>query len=343
MLVAIDDTDSRERMCTTYLIYRIISENRYDVIGEPELVRLNPNIGYKTRGNGALNIELGHGKGEKAVIGKSSGKNIYGYAEIEEDPDRDELMDYISSIVEEFYVKDDDKTNPGIVISPNKFHKDLYSIALQDDISIQFIENYLNGRAMYRKFKTGHGIIGSAASLAWPGLRYTYELLDYRYPHYTSLDHDEKMEISKIPEKYVSTFNNIDLQNKYPAIFPKPKTPVVFGIRGIDRNDLIKIYEEIQNFHKIEDNGYIIYKTNQGTDDHIIHEPDYLSNMGSYAVTGVISGNPYTIEGGHSFVSLNYKNMDIKLAAFCIALFFRFQVFQLCKSNYKTPLWFPDP
>ncbi len=316
MFVAIDDTDSQDRMCTTYLIYKIISENRYDVIGEPALVRLNPNIGYKTRGNGALNIELGRGKGKKTVIGKVSGGYLYSYDEIAEEPDRNELMDYISSIVDEFYVRDNDKTNPGIVISQNKFHEDLYSIALQEDISLQFMENYLNGRAMYRKFKTGHGIIGSAASLAWPGLRYTYELLDYRYPHYTSIEHDEKMEISKVPEKYNSTFNNIDLQNKYPAIFPTPKTPVILGIRGVARNDLMDIYEEIKNYHNIDDEGYIIYKTNQGTDDHIIHEPDYLSDMGSYAITGVISGQPYTIEGGHSFATLNYKNGDIKLAAF---------------------------
>ena len=37
MYVAIDDTDSQDRMCTTYLIYEIISRSKYDVIGDPEL------------------------------------------------------------------------------------------------------------------------------------------------------------------------------------------------------------------------------------------------------------------------------------------------------------------
>jgi tRNA(Ile2)-agmatinylcytidine synthase len=316
MYVAIDDTDSQDRMCTTYIIYKIISENKYDIIGEPRLVRLNPNIGYKTRGNGALNICLGKGEGRKEVIGRTNGKIIYSYTKIKEEPDKEDLIDYVSSMVEEFYVKDNDNTNPGVVVSHNKFNRELYSLALEEDINLHFIENFLEGRAMYRKFRNGHGIIGSAASLAWPEDRYTYELLDYRYPHYDDIDHDEKMEISKLPEKYASTFNNIDFQNKYPAIFPKPKTPVIFGVRGIVKNDLINIYEEIQKNHKIEDEGYIIYKTNQGTDDHIICDPNYLSDMGSYAVTGVISGNPYTIEGGHSFTSLNYKNMEFRLAAF---------------------------
>ncbi len=79
MYVAIDDTDSQDRMCTTYLIYEIISRSKYDVIGDPELVRLNPNIGYKTRGNGALNINLGKGTGKKSIIGKTNGKYVYSY------------------------------------------------------------------------------------------------------------------------------------------------------------------------------------------------------------------------------------------------------------------------
>ncbi len=316
MYVAIDDTDSQDRMCTTYLIYEIVSRGKYDVIGDPELVRLNPNIGYKTRGNGALNINLGKGVGRKSIIGKIGGKFIYSYEKIAEEPDGYKLMDFVSSIVEEFYVKDDEKTNPGIVISSNRFDKELYGKALQEDISIEFIENYLSGRALYRKIKTGHGIIGSSASLAWHRERYTYELLDYRYPHYEDISHKEKMEISTIPESFRSTFNNIDIKNKYPAIFPKPKTPVIFGVRGINRDDLITTYDKIQETHNIDDQGYIIYKTNQGTDDHIMPEPDYLSNMGSYSLTGIVSGNPYTIEGGHSFADFKYKNMEIKLAAF---------------------------
>ncbi|WP_337860731.1 tRNA(Ile)(2)-agmatinylcytidine synthase [Ferroplasma sp.] len=316
MYVAIDDTDSQDRMCTTYTIFDIISRGKYDIIGDPELVRLNPNISYKTRGNGALNINLGKGNGKRSITGKISGKYIYSYEKLREEPDQNELMDFISSIVEELYVKDSEKTNPGIVISGDRFEKTLYSKALQEDISINFIEKYLAEKAIYKKIKTGHGIIGSSASLAWPGQKYTYELLDYRYPHYGAISHDEKIMISLIPEEYQTTFNNVDLENNYPAIFPKPKTPVIFGVRGVDKNDLISIYGKIQEKHKIDDQGYIIFKTNQGTDDHILIEPDYLSNMGSYSATGIISGNPYTIEGGHSFVEMKYKNYKIKLAAF---------------------------
>ncbi len=62
-VVGLDDTDSRERgMCTTY--------PRYARRGDPErrreverllLVRLNPAVEHKTRGNAALAVQYGLG------------------------------------------------------------------------------------------------------------------------------------------------------------------------------------------------------------------------------------------------------------------------------------------
>ncbi len=64
MYIAVDDTDSQNEMCTTYIISQIARKTHYDIIGYPELVRLNPNISHKTRGNGALNINIGTGAGK---------------------------------------------------------------------------------------------------------------------------------------------------------------------------------------------------------------------------------------------------------------------------------------
>jgi len=57
--VGIDDTDSRKGMCTTYLAViamERIEEEVGKVIGLPRLIRLNPTIPYKTRGNGAVSF-----------------------------------------------------------------------------------------------------------------------------------------------------------------------------------------------------------------------------------------------------------------------------------------------
>src|ERR671922_161820 len=56
--VAFDDTDSRGGRCTTHLAFKVAEHLKKkmgaELIDYPLLVRLNPNIPWKTRGNGAL-------------------------------------------------------------------------------------------------------------------------------------------------------------------------------------------------------------------------------------------------------------------------------------------------
>ena len=63
--VGVDDTDSLQGMCTTFLATEIIRDltEDFDLIGYPRLVRLNPNIPWKTRGNGAVCLRFGAGVG----------------------------------------------------------------------------------------------------------------------------------------------------------------------------------------------------------------------------------------------------------------------------------------
>ena len=82
-LIGIDDTDSRTGACTTHLMVHFIlraMELGWDVIGYPRLVRLNPNIPYKTRGNGALCVELGRGAGTRMLIGRWGEADLYGWS-----------------------------------------------------------------------------------------------------------------------------------------------------------------------------------------------------------------------------------------------------------------------
>ena len=63
MYVAVDDTDSINGNCTTFLATEIIRElsSDLDLIGNPRLVRLNPATPWKTRGNGSLVMRFGEG------------------------------------------------------------------------------------------------------------------------------------------------------------------------------------------------------------------------------------------------------------------------------------------
>ena len=83
--IGIDDTDSLEGGCTTWLITEIIAElSDFDLISPPRLVRLNPNVPWKTRGNGALALVFGEGLGSKEIIGRIGQKEIFIYKNYKE-------------------------------------------------------------------------------------------------------------------------------------------------------------------------------------------------------------------------------------------------------------------
>ena len=58
--IGFDDTDSRNGMCTTFLAYKIVEylkKEHTEFLDYPYLIRFNPNIPWKTRGNGAVAID----------------------------------------------------------------------------------------------------------------------------------------------------------------------------------------------------------------------------------------------------------------------------------------------
>src|SRR3972149_9091833 len=95
MIIGIDDTDSKEGMCTTYLAAVLIEKLKgYGVInGFPLLVRLNQNIKYKTRGNAAIAIPFN----------------------LKKEEDADDVKHSIIKAVEEMAVLSEENTNPGVV------------------------------------------------------------------------------------------------------------------------------------------------------------------------------------------------------------------------------------
>src|SRR4029079_15923736 len=59
--IAFDDTDSRAGRCTTHLAFKVterLKKMGAELVDYPLLIRLNPNIPWKTRGNGAVCLRL---------------------------------------------------------------------------------------------------------------------------------------------------------------------------------------------------------------------------------------------------------------------------------------------
>jgi len=205
--VGIDDTDSKLGMCTTYLA-AVLAERLgpFGLHGYPRLIRLNPNIKYKTRGNAALCLVLEHGPVE-------------------------EVERIVVRAVEEYARFDDENTNPGVVIHEGEVPSDVSAFALRVVRDVVEIPEALllaerHGMRVHR-FKNGRGVIGALASIGLDLYDHTYELLAYRMPgNYGKPRWLDRESVYRMDEAtYPDTWDNVDLRNKVVVFSPAHAGP----------------------------------------------------------------------------------------------------------------------
>ena len=217
LYIGIDDTDSPDGMCTTYLASQIINkfkENGIELVGYPRLIRLNPFARFKTRGNGGVSFKIindGNGDIARKIV-------------LEE--------------VEKLSMFDCDNTNPGVIFYEGEITPEMQDYAFRaiyEFITIKEAEEF--GKSVgceIHKFKKGRGIIGSIAAISLPLDDFTYELLAYRdsknYGTKRQINYESvyMMDEATFPD----TFENIDYSQNYIAIEPKTPCPILYGIRS---------------------------------------------------------------------------------------------------------------
>src|SRR2546425_12013179 len=112
--IGVDDTDSLRGMCTTFLATEIVRDltTDFDLIGYPRLVRLNPNIPWKTRGNGAICVCVGRGRGNAVVAGSVEACPVRVYPQRRAGPEPHDVVERISALIERWSDVEADGTEP---------------------------------------------------------------------------------------------------------------------------------------------------------------------------------------------------------------------------------------
>jgi len=333
--LGIDDTDSRDGMCTTHLAGDIIRElNRHgmNIIGMPRLVRLNPNIPWKTRGNGAIAIQFGRGGGKKKEIGYIDGKR-YCYSKKISDGKAsvDEIMDAIDKLVKKKAMLDNEQTNPGLVISKKKPPYRLYKKAVRSIVTVNEVRDILESmNASYIPYKNGRGLIGASSAISWRPYDRTYELITYRNGGKRWVDKESVKKMDKILKK---TFDNYDYRNKHVQITPNSPCPIMYGIRGDDENELPEAMNIVTSG---KTKRWLLFKTNQGTDEHLQRKKiKDVKPYESVIVTGKVCRVPRTIKGGHVIFSICDDN-EIECAAYEPTKNFRINAMHLYMGDKIT-------
>ena len=314
MFVGLDDTDSLSGGCTTYLASLMMdklglfgdSEPEDDAslpknrkfVNYPHLIRLNPNIPYKTRGNGAIAFWVPDGMVDKAR--ELVFKFVAGQARL-----------------------DEENTNPGIAFvrdySKLMLLENLYKKAVSEHVTLREVEKiaYEIGAEIYG-FNNGRGVIGALSSIgATLCDDHTFELLAYRLKKNYGLE--KKIDIDSVrnmnKRMFPKVFDSIDPQTGQLLLTPKGYDPVFCGIRGESAQEvnrawnMIKIQEEIERIQ--------IFVSNQATDAHLREKKiKQIKPYDCVTVKGVVSKKPTTIQGGHVLFGLQDDSSSIECAAY---------------------------
>ncbi|MDD1666172.1 MAG: tRNA(Ile)(2)-agmatinylcytidine synthase [Methanomicrobiales archaeon] len=293
MWIGIDDTDSLLGMCTTYLaavlIRRLIARGFY--LRQARLIRLNPNVPWKTRGNAAIALEV---EGDPEVA--------FGVA---------------SRCVEEMADLSAEATEPGVAVSETKPPAAFYEKALRSFCERgEAVDALEAAGAMYRGWKGGRGLIGATAAIASTLPDSTWELLVYRRPDVwggpRAIDRGSFFlaDTATAP----GTWDTVDRENDVVVCSPHTPDPVLFGIRGKSPCSV----SLARAFIRTEPPGVEqIYLTNQGTDCHLVEGAiGELAEGHSYRVRGIVHGRAVTGRGGHVSLPIGEGELTLRCMAY---------------------------
>jgi tRNA(Ile2)-agmatinylcytidine synthase len=300
--VAFDDTDSREGKCTTHLAFKVVEhlkkKQRAQLTDYPLLIRLNPNIPWKTRGNGAVCLRL-------------------------KVQDTEKIIDYVKHVVEEGSAVGCG-ANPGIAFLESEYVprklREFTAHAMCDVISRQMSEKVAKAEGVqYFTFGNGQGLVGALGAIGCTlEGDHTFELITYRKQRNWGKPRKiDKQSIIKFSvNTYPHTFNNYDLNQRRILIAPHSPDPVYFGIRGESPNIVQSALQVLHLGEEIE--GCTIFRSNQGTNMHLQNEIK-IATVKAYTagyVKCTVSSKPHTIEGGHVIFAVKQDDAEMSAAVY---------------------------
>jgi tRNA(Ile2)-agmatinylcytidine synthase len=304
MHIGLDDTDSPRKGCTTYVAALLVEKLQRlgaEFIDYPNLVRLNPNVPWKTRGNGALCLRIKYNES-----------------------DEDEIKQTVVGTVEERADLGYKGTDPGIVFFEwTRIPKEVKTFSKNAVTGIVSLDNALKLLKRFKAeavgFKKCRGIIGGLAAVG-ETLQgdYTFEILVYRtsenYGLKRRVDESSIVEMDKATAPY--TFNNVDQEKDRVLITPRGPDPILLGIRGETPEIVKKAFEMVKPLEPVE--RWVIFRTNQGTDAHLkrVKQLSQIKPYNPVIGRGTVVANPKTVPRRHVIFSIKDESTQVDCAAY---------------------------
>ncbi|QPV64954.1 DUF1743 domain-containing protein [Halosimplex litoreum] len=302
-VIGLDDTDSRERgMCTTYVAASLAEriEAAGASVDRRVLVRLNPGVEHKTRGNAALAVHTGLGADRALALAR-------------------EHLDLAETA--------DPRTNPGVVVAPGDPERVPEEVAAFARAAVRDYHDVddavdLAAECGYQTAYAGNGRgrIGALAAVgAWRAFDdWSYECISYRERDRWGTDRevDRESVFAAADAASPDAWDTVDRGEGYPVCVPRTPCPILYGIRGDDSETVRRVADAIDGEAVA---SRALFVTNQGTDAHL-RDADGFADADegrAYRVDGEVVTEPETREGGHVFATLRSADgEDAEIAAF---------------------------
>ncbi|MFP3216544.1 MAG: DUF1743 domain-containing protein, partial [Vulcanisaeta sp.] len=217
LIMGIDDMDTEEGGCTTYVMYSYIKHLVHSgledyIVGLPRLTRLNPYVPFKTRGNASLSVVL----------------------RVDTEDEAEDYVELMQAMVDQM-VKRVGKTSPGIAYVvlndlsavPSRLVW-FYEKSVRDVVTMDLarrVAEKVNARLI-----GGRGVIGALASIGYLPRDATYEFIAYRGEGFErpAIEPQDVITWDSVTRPF--TFLNVDGDRV--LIEPHGPDPVLFGVRG---------------------------------------------------------------------------------------------------------------
>lgn len=302
--IGFDDTDSPTRGCTTYIAALLVEKLEKlgaSFVDYPNLIRLNPNVPWKTRGNGAICLRI---KCNENVVAK--------------------IKEVVIESIEENSDLTHKGTDPGVVFFTRaKIPREVQFFAKNAITGIVGMKTALKLLKRFKAealgFKSGRGIIGGLAAVG-ETLQgdHTFEIIAYRTPENwgteRKVDKISIIEMDRVTAPY--TFNNVDPETGRILITPRGPDPILFGIRGETPEIVKKAFEMVKPLEPVE--RWVIFRTNHGTDAHLkrIKQLSQIRQYQPVIAKGTVVTDPRIVPKRHVIFAIDDHSARVDCAAY---------------------------
>ena len=300
--LGIDDTDSLAGGCTTKIatdLVRKLESKGAAFLDYPSLIRLNPNVPWKTRGNGAVCLR------------------------IESELHSVEVLELAAEEIERSSRLGDPGTDPAIVLVGGAIPSDVaeFSVGALTRVVTPSAATSLIKKVGSEALSYGsaQGIVGALAAIGTSlDKDCTFELIAYRSKNFIGkprlVDRESVMQMNE--EMKDVTFNNVDPETGRILITPRGPDPILCGLRGESPEAVRKAFHMLRIREPVE--TWMIFRTNQGTDAHLMRKCriSELQDHSAVVVEGVVKEKPRTIRGGHVIFLLEEETGSVHCAAY---------------------------